>query len=173
MTTPIAVRTARPPDYAAVGDLTAGVYRAEGWGSESYQAELRDVAGRAAHAEVLVAESDGALVGAVAVTTTTGPFAEQAAPGEAVVRMLVTTAQARGRGVGAALMQACLAVARRDGCHLVRLSTQPQMHEAHRLYRRLGFVRTPAEDWWPTPDLLLLTYALPLLPAAGPVELAG
>ena len=42
------------------------------------------------------------------------------------------------------------------------LSTQSGMHAAHRIYRRLGFVRTPERDWEPVPGLGLLTYALEL-----------
>lgn len=167
MPPPIAVRTARPEDYADVGELTGGVYREEGWGTERYQAQLRDVAGRAAQSDVLVVELDGSIVGAVAVTTRTGPFAEQAAPGEAVVRMLVTAPAARGRGIGVALMQACLATARRAGCHRVRLSTEPGMQAAHRLYAGLGFERTPDDDWEPEPGHRLLTYALALAPQPG------
>jgi hypothetical protein len=39
------------------------------------------------------------------------------------------------------------------------------MHSAHRIYERLGFVRTPERDWNPVPyldDIFLLTYALTL-----------
>ncbi|MER6536894.1 hypothetical protein ABT215_24450, partial [Streptomyces sp900105755] len=51
------------------------------------------------------------------------------------------------------------------GCTAVVLSTQPTMHTAHRLYERLGFVRTPDRDWNPLPepaDITLLTYELTL-----------
>lgn len=167
MSTPIEVRRARPDEYAAVAELTASIYLAEGWGDEAYEPVLRDVADRAAQAEVLVATAGGRLVGTVTVATRGGHYAELAAPGEAVVRMLVTDPAARGSGVGEALMRACLAAAVRDGCTLVRLSTQPEMAAAHRLYERLGFVRTPALDWRPVPDLLLLTYELELAPVCG------
>jgi hypothetical protein len=36
------------------------------------------------------------------------------------------------------------------------------MHAAHRIYRRLGFLRTPERDWRIEPDVELLTYALAL-----------
>jgi hypothetical protein len=39
------------------------------------------------------------------------------------------------------------------------------MHAAHRIYERLGFVRTPERDWNPVPhldDIALLTYELTL-----------
>jgi hypothetical protein len=42
------------------------------------------------------------------------------------------------------------------------LSTKPIMTAAHRLYERVGFVRTPGRDWEYAPGKALLTFALPL-----------
>src|ERR671917_1750079 len=81
--------------------------------------------------------------------------------------MLVVDAAARGSGVGAALVRASVDLARGDGCTMVRLSSQEDMLAAHRLYERLGFVRTPSFDWYPVPGLFLRTYALPLVPWCG------
>lgn len=159
----LTVRPVEPSEHAAVGELTARTYLAEGYGDEGYAATLRDVAARAAQAHVLAALLDGVLVGSVAVATRGGEFAEQAAPGEAVIRMLVTLPSARGSGAGTALVRSCLDLARADGCSLVRLSTQPTMTAAHRIYERLGFVRTPERDWTPVPGVDLLTYELPLV----------
>ena len=145
-----------------MAELTAGVYLDEGWGDEAYEPVLRDVAGRARDAQVLVAVDGDQLLGTVTVATRGGPYAEQADDGDAVIRMLVTAPAARGRGVGTLLVQACLAAARADGCRRVRLSTQPGMAAAHRLYERFGFRRTPQDDWYPHPGLLLLTYRLDL-----------
>jgi ribosomal protein S18 acetylase RimI-like enzyme len=156
------VRTALPEEHAAVADLTTDVYVAEGYANPGYVPELRDVARRAAAADVLVALLNGSLVGSVTVATRGGPYAEQADPGDAVVRMLVVDPAVRGSGAGRALMDACLARAREDGCARVRLSTQPTMTAAHRLYEGLGFVRTPDRDWTPVPGVDLLTYALEL-----------
>ncbi len=150
-----------------MAELTAGVYRGEGYSSASYEPALRDVASRAASATVLLAEVDGRLAGAVTVATRGGEWAEQSVPGEAVIRMLVVRADARGSGVGEALVRACLDLARADGCTLVRLSSQEDMLAAHRLYERLGFVRTPSHDWSPVPGLSLRTYALPLAAWCG------
>jgi ribosomal protein S18 acetylase RimI-like enzyme len=160
------VREVQPAEQAAVADLTASVYRGEGFASADYEPSLRDVAARVQTATVLVAvdDDDGNLLGAVTVATRGGEWAEQSAPGEAVVRMLVVAAAGRGRGTGEALVRACLDRAREDGCSVVRLSSMLAMHAAHRLYERLGFVRTPSLDWQPVPGLQLLTYALPLVP---------
>lgn len=164
---PTTVRVAGPDDLAQVAELTAAVYLGDGHSGADYEPQLRDAASRAASATVLVAEQDGRLVGAVTIATRGGPWAEQSVPGEAVVRMLAVDPAARGAGAGAALMTACLDAARADGCTMVRLSSQEDMTAAHRLYERLGFVRTPSHDLSPAPDLFLRTYALPLVAWCG------
>lgn len=160
----IQARRATPADHPAVAELTAATYLAEGWADEDYAPELRDIERRDALAQVWVALEDDALLGAVTVATQGGPLAELADEGEAVIRHLVTAPAARGRGVGQLLVQACLEAARADGCRLVKLSTHPRMATAQRLYERLGFVRTPRDDWEPFPGLHLITYALALVP---------
>src|SRR4051794_21743999 len=122
------------------------------------------VASRDTSAVVLVALLDDKLVGAVTVATRGGEWAEAAVPGEAVIRMLAVDPRGRGSGAGTALVRACIEQARADGCRLVRLSTEPTMVAAHRLYERLGFVRAPSYDWSPVAGVTLLGYVLPLLP---------
>ena len=78
---PTTVRRAAPDDHAAVAELTASVYRGEGFSSADYEPALRDAASRAASATVLVGEVDGQLVGAVTVATRGGEWAEQSVPG--------------------------------------------------------------------------------------------
>jgi ribosomal protein S18 acetylase RimI-like enzyme len=163
----VQVRPVQPQEHAAVAALTVAVYRGEGYSSQDYEPHLRDVGSRASTATVLVALAEGEVLGAVTVATRMGPWAEQAVPGEAVLRMLVVGPAGRGSGVGEALVRAALQVARDDGCVLVRLSSQDDMTAAHRLYRRLGFTRTPSFDWSPVPGLELRAFALPLVPWCG------
>jgi ribosomal protein S18 acetylase RimI-like enzyme len=163
----VVVCEVRPDQHDEVAELTARVYVGEGFSSPGYEPELRDVAGRAATATVLVAARDNRVVGAVTVATRGGRSTNIAAPGEAEIRMLAVEPGERGRGTGEALVHACLDRARADGCVLVRLSSQEDMTAAHRLYERLGFVRTPSYDWSPIPGLHLRTYALPLAPWCG------
>lgn len=163
----LTVRPAEPAEFPAVADLTAEVYLGGGLSSPDYEPELRDVARRAATAAVLVALREQRLVGAVTLATRGGPVAEQSVPGEAVLRMLAVATDARGAGVGAALVRSCLAAARADGCTMLRLSSQENMTTAHRLYGRLGFARTPSFDWSPLPGLTLRAYALPLAAWCG------
>ncbi|MER7934286.1 MULTISPECIES: GNAT family N-acetyltransferase [unclassified Streptomyces] len=166
----IRIREARPADYGVLGELTAQAYLKDGlldFGeSDSYLTELRDVAKRAAAATVLVAVADGVLLGGVTFVPGPGPMADLAAADEAEIRMLAVDGAARGRGAGAALVRACVERARAlEGCGRIVLSTQRTMESAHRIYARLGFVRTPERDWNPLPQLdgiTLLTYELTL-----------
>ncbi|MCW2571536.1 MAG: sle [Frankiales bacterium] len=156
------IRPVRPEEYGVVGDLTATVYLTEGYGSPDYEPRLRDVAGRDAAADVLVAVLGERVVGAVTVATRGGPWAERAGPGEAEIRMLVVDPEVRGAGTGEALVRACIAKAAEDSCTVIRLSTETTMTTAHRLYERLGFGRAPEHDWQPVPGVTLLGYALKL-----------
>ncbi|MFV2172805.1 GNAT family N-acetyltransferase [Actinomadura sp. LOL_016] len=158
----VIVRTARPDEYDLIGALTVEVYVHSGLVSpeSSYVATLADAADRAAKTELLVAGVGGEIVGAVAYCPPGSPYAELAAPDEAEFRMLAVLAKARGAGAGRALVAACVDRARGTGLRGVRLSTQPNMGDAHRLYERMGFARTPDRDWSPVPGLQLLTYAL-------------
>ncbi|GGX26938.1 GNAT family N-acetyltransferase [Streptomyces chartreusis] len=166
----IAIRPAEPDEFDALGEITARAYLHDGlldFGeSDEYLGELRDVAKRAAAAEVLVAVADGRLLGGVTFVPSGGPMADIARSGEAEIRMLAVDRAGRGRGAGEALVRACVERARgTEGCVRIVLSTQRTMHGAHRIYERLGFVRTPERDWNPIPqlvDITLLTYELTL-----------
>ncbi|MEU1196103.1 GNAT family N-acetyltransferase [Streptomyces sp. NPDC005813] len=170
------IRVAHPEEYPGLGEITAQAYLRDGlldFGeSDAYLGELRDVAKRAAAADVLVAVERGStpgtqrLLGGVTFVPRGGAMADIARPGEAEIRMLAVAREARGRGAGEALVRACVDRARAtDGCVRIVLSTQHSMHAAHRIYERLGFTRTPDRDWNPIPeldDIRLLTYELTL-----------
>jgi GNAT superfamily N-acetyltransferase len=166
----VTIRQVEPGEYEALGEITAQAYLQDGlldFGeSDAYLGELRNVAKRAAAAEVLVAVEKGRLLGGVTFVPSGGPMADIARSGEAEIRMLAVARDARGRGVGEALVRACVDRARAtEGCVRIVLSTQRTMHSAHRIYERAGFVRTPERDWNPVPaldDITLLTYELTL-----------
>ncbi|WP_329379408.1 GNAT family N-acetyltransferase [Streptomyces sp. NBC_01351] len=162
----IVIRAALPAEYEQLGEITAQAYLGDGLlgsGEAFYVAVLRDVAGRAADAEVLVAVDESGLLGGVAFAPPGSPLADVAGPGEAEFRMLAVSSEARGRGAGEALVRACMARARElEGVTHLVLSTQRGMTGAQRIYDRLGFVRTPERDWAPVPGLTLLTYRLEL-----------
>lgn len=161
------IRVARADEYGALGEITARAYLEDGlldFGADDpYLENLRDVAARADGAEVLVAvDAGGVVLGGVAYAVGGSAWANVAGAGEAEFRMLAVASAGRGRGVGGALVRECLERARAtEGCVRVRLSTHKAMLNAHRLYERLGFVRTPERDWSPVPGPSpLLTYSL-------------
>jgi ribosomal protein S18 acetylase RimI-like enzyme len=161
----VAVRAALESEYEAIGELTAKAYLDGGHvGPDSfYVAELMNVAKRAAESEVLVAVDGDTVLGAVAFVPPGSAFGEiTEAADEAVFRMLAVSPAAQGRGIGRALVEACLDRARARGAATMRLSTQPEMTAAHRIYEQLGFTRTPERDWSPVAGVLLWTYELPL-----------
>ncbi|NGO71948.1 GNAT family N-acetyltransferase [Streptomyces boncukensis] len=161
------IRTARPEEYARAGELTADVYLHDGLlefgASDPYLAVLRDAEQRAAQAELLVAvEPSGTVLGSVTYVGDGGPYAELADEREAEFRMLAVSGAARGRGVGEALVRACLDRSRERQRERVVISSLPEMTTAHRLYGRLGFVRAPHRDWEPLPDLPLWAFTVEL-----------
>lgn len=154
MPTPVlSIRSAGVEDHEAIAGLTLAAY-AE-LVDAAYLGQLRDVAGRAAHGELLVAELGDQLVGAVTYADS-GPLASiLEGPEEASFRMLAVDPAARGRGAGRALAVACLQLARAAGRTRMVISTGPRMLAAHALYASLGFTHVPARDWSPRPGSLL------------------
>ncbi|MFI0452624.1 GNAT family N-acetyltransferase [Actinomadura sp. 6N118] len=153
----VLVRLARPDEYARAGDLTVEAYVGGGFVSptSTYVPILRNAADRAAKAELLVAEITGALVYCVPGS----PYTQLARhPDEAEIRMLAVGERAQGKGVGQALVYACLERARAAGLARVRLATQPDMRAAQRMYERMGFTRTPERDYSPVPGFPLKAY---------------
>lgn len=57
------------------------------------------------------------------------------------IRMLVVHPRHRGRGIGKALMNACIHEALRDGAPCIGLHTSPIMEVALPMYLRMGFIK--------------------------------
>ena len=160
----VVVRAVAPAEtdlVGACGVLVAEVYGGEQllYDADDYLPVVADAMPRARDAVLLAALDGDDLLGSATYATAGGPWAELARPGEAEMRMLAVRAQARGRGTGRILTQACLERARAAGCARFVLSSGPQMTSAHRMYEAMGFVRTPDRDWAPTPGVDLVTYA--------------
>jgi ribosomal protein S18 acetylase RimI-like enzyme len=152
----VEIRPIAPHEFAAVGDLCVAAYaRFVHADNHYYLAELRDVETRADAAEVLVAVDGDRLLGTVTFVPDGGPLGEIGGPDETEFRMLAVASEARGRGIGTALMRYVMAAS--DGRGVV-CSSLPDMREAHRIYARLGFERVPERDWSPAPGVDLLVF---------------
>ena len=164
------VREARPEEHDRAGEvvvrayLTLAEFAGGHAGAAAYLEHVRDVRDRALECPVLVAvDADGAILGCVTyVPDHLSRLAELEVSGEAGFRMLGVAPEAMGRGVGRALVEACIALAREAGRTGIAISTAPEMAAAHRLYERLGFRRAPARDFEPVPGVRLWAYVLAL-----------
>jgi RimJ/RimL family protein N-acetyltransferase len=89
------------------------------------------------HAAVFVAErSDGAVVGRLSVARDQHPASSHVAD-----LGLMVAADARGQGVGTALLQAAVEWARGSGVRKLELHVFPWNEPAMRLYEKFGFER--------------------------------
>lgn len=157
MTQSVSFRECADAHWPAALSLIRAVFLGEGFGSlqrleQNCKRELIEPAGT-----VLVAvdaESD-LVLGVVVLANVGGPLALLAKEGEAEFRLLAVSPDARGRGVGEALVRECVARSARPPsqatspsrpAHTLVLQTQPTMFAAQRLYERLGFVRVPERD---------------------------
>jgi predicted N-acetyltransferase YhbS len=164
----LVIRDARPEDRDAIRALTlqayeqyASIMESDAWaglaGAIRNGLEVED-------AERIVAERDGRLLGSVALF----PPASDAYRGETgpaswpELRLLAVSPEARGTGVGQALVEECVRRARRMGATELGLHTSRSMAAAMRMYRRMGFVRAPDHDFQPPGAELVEGYRLPL-----------
>ncbi len=72
------------------------------------------------------------------------------------IKRLFVREQARGIGVGRALVEAAIQAAGRLGYHQIKLDTLPQMQGAIALYQKCGFAPIAAYGSHPYPGLLCL-----------------
>ena len=165
----ISTRDARPEELTEAGALTAAVYRDEDLAEGDYLPRLADAAAR--HAadgafQIVAVDPAGRILGTLVYVHGATEYADLAEPEEAEIRMLATAADARGQGVGEALVRECVRRARAEGRPRLVLSSKPVMTAAHRLYGRVGFVRAPERDWEYAPGKGLLTFVMALDEAA-------
>lgn len=147
------IRDAEPLDYPAV----AGLMRAfvewqhtrhaadramiDGYFDEAaFEAELSALPGAYAPpgGALLIAESEGRIVGCVAVKRVDGRRCE--------MKRLFVDLSAHGRGMGKKLAEAAVERGRELGYEIMMLDTGPKQIEAQTLYRKLGF--RPAKPYY-------------------------
>jgi len=170
--TGISVREVRPEEYVEAGRVVADSYRefvrpTDGADWDDYLGQLADVAGRVDRTAVLVAvDRGGRVLGSVTVEEddVIGDDDAEIEPGASHIRMLGVLPDARGRGVGRALMEASIERARERGKRFVTLRTTDRMAAAHRLYASMGFSLDPAHDLVFDDGFRLIAYRLALAP---------
>ena len=161
------IRPVTPAEHDELGRITLDAYRGiDGHEpSEYYSAKLLDVESRARDSLVLVAVEDGELLGGVTyVGDADSPLAEFDDPDESCFRMLAVRPDRQGHGTGAALVQACIDQAGRDGKRALTLYSTPAMTAAHLLYERFGFRRAGARDMIVESGVRLHSFVLILKP---------
>jgi GNAT superfamily N-acetyltransferase len=90
--------------------------------------------------ELIVAESNGQVVGTVQLTYM--PGLSRQGMWRALIEAVRVAATERGKGIGAAMIQETIARARQRGCGLVQLTSDRSREDAKRFYERLGFKHT-------------------------------
>ncbi len=146
------IRDARPGEQEAVASLLGEVYEAfrphfppEVW--PAYIGEIVDVSRRLRDSELIVAEAEDRLVGAITFYPNASRSGMERWPeGWAAIRTLAVIAAARQNGLGEALARECIHRAQGRRAQAIGLHTASFMGPANRLYRRLGFRRSPDFD---------------------------
>lgn len=152
MQDPPILRDARPDELASVAALLASAYAehrahfpAALW--RTYRAELAAVADQLGSGDTIVALRRGTLVGTVTFYADASRDGHGWPPDVASLRLLGVDPDARGTGVGRALVAECVERAARGGASKLGLHTAPFMEAANRLYAERGFVRAPQHDF--------------------------
>lgn len=169
------VRRAQVEEYAAAGEVAASGYDADdlltlpdGTLDDYYRARLLDAETRAREAELIVAVGQAgtdreSLVGTVTWCPLSSPWRQLAQHDhQGEFRMLAVAPAGRRRGVGRALVAACLDRARQAGMTEMVVSSLPRMTAAHQIYRSYGFVRAPELDFTPMAQVDLWGFRLAL-----------
>jgi GNAT superfamily N-acetyltransferase len=114
-----------------------------------YLASAIDVERRLEEADVLAAELDGRVVGTITFyrDATDEGIPVRFPEGTAGIRATAVEPAARGRGIGTALVDACLARAAEIDARAVGLHTATFMVAAVTIYERCGFARAPRYDF--------------------------
>jgi len=164
VTAPLEIRPAEPSELDLVGELCVASYAAGGHldPEDDYAATLRDAAGRARSADVLVAVRGGAIVGTVTICPPGSEFSEIGQGGESEFRFLAVAPSAWRTGVGEALVAECERRAIAIGAPAHAICVIDRNDAAHLFYERLGFTRTPERDWQPRDGVLLQAYRRPV-----------
>ena len=133
----IGVRQASESDMPALLVLYAELHPADVPPSAQTALDVWRAIQAQAGRTVLVAESEGSVVGTVDCAVL--PNLTRGARPFMLVENVVVAAACRRSGVGSALLEAAVSVARQAGCYKVQLLSRVDRHAAHALYESSGF----------------------------------
>ncbi len=162
------IRDVRPEELREISGLIFEAYKEyEGFLPPSawdhYVRDITDVESRLPVSELIVAEAQGELVGAVTLFRDPSLLAQDTWPSSwAGVRLLAVHPNGRGQGIGRALMDECLRRCRESGVATLGLHTVDFMEVARRMYEGMGFVRVAEFDFEPADGITVLAYRLDL-----------
>jgi len=136
------LRDFRPADAPQVNHLALAAFdqfktHYRDW--PAMAASLARTAALAKDGEMILAQCDNNIVGAVVYVPPGRAKPSCFEIGWPIIRMLVVDPDHRGSGAGRALTEECIARARRDGSPVVALHTSPFMTVALSMYLRMGF----------------------------------
>ena len=161
------IRNARTEELGQAAQVISEAYHQysdiippEHW--EPYLHNLTDFRSRLDKAELIVAEEDGGILGAVTFFPK-GSASGEGWPGDySGIRILAVPPDHRGRGLGRLLTEECIRRSRALGVRYVGLHTTEFMSVAKAMYERMGFERIPEFDFKPAPHVVVMAYRLEL-----------
>ncbi len=130
---------------------------------KSYLENIMDVRSRLGISELIVAELNGRMAGAVTLYLDASRSSQEGWPRSwAGIRLLAVYPAYRGRGIGRALIEECIQRCRELKITTIGLHTAGIMNIARQMYERMGFARVPEHDFHPRPGTVVMAYRLQL-----------
>lgn len=168
MSAPLHLRDATPADRDTIARITREAYAGYrdvmtpgAWAALSRAVEM-GLAAEGEGVQRIVAEREGRIVGCVMLfppaSEAYGDMTGRASWVE--LRLLAVAPEARGAGVGRALVEECAHRAHDMGATELGLHTSRSMADASRLYRSMCFERVPEQDFHPEGAELVEAYRL-------------
>ena len=149
------LRDARPDEREKVADVTrrayaefADVMTPTAW--KALESAVERVLRDSGAGQCIVADDDGRIVGSVFLYPGgTAAYDDRAALSAPEFRLLSVAPNARGRGIGRALVEECVRRARGWGARELGLHTSKSFTAAIAMYQAMGFARAPERDFQP------------------------
>lgn len=155
---PFAIREARPNEFGRLGQLMVAVYAGlDGFPNPGEQPRYYDMLSHIGlmtekpGAKLMVAAVGETLLGAVVYFADMAQYGSGGTAtqekGASGFRLLAVASEARGLGVGKALAEACIALAKASRHRQVIIHSTRAMQVAWAMYERMGFRRSEDLDF--------------------------